>query len=83
MYGNSNLELPKYFMGRFRLININVIHHFDPIVRRTRLPIKLYRAHAQFFSLWFDPTALEASTPTIKPPMRLNYLCYSRGRMSK
>ena len=61
MYGNSNLELPKYFMGRFRLINIDVIHHFDPIVRRTRLPIKLYRAHPNFvvFGLtrsWLEPT---------------------------
>jgi hypothetical protein len=79
MYGNSNLELPKYFMGRFRLINIDVIHHFDPIVRRIRLPIKLYRAHAQFCSLWFDP--IVARTHNL--PMRLNYLCYSRGRMSK
>jgi len=25
-------------MGRFNLLNIYVVHHFDPIFRRTRLP---------------------------------------------
>lgn len=49
IYENSVLKLPRYFKGRFHLLNIYFINNFGPIVQGIRLPTYLHQAHAHVY----------------------------------